>query len=77
VGLELFGLTARYEERKRTSMATYVMLTRLSPDAIPEPSAIDHLGKTVIDKCPEGKWIARRTDRQDQPGSGEGGFEDV
>jgi len=43
-------------------MATYVMLTRLSPDAIPEPSTIDELGQKVIDKlnaeCPEVNWIA-------------------
>ena len=55
-------MTARYEERKKTSMATYVMLTRLSPDAIADPSTIDQLGQTVIDKlnaeCPEAKWIA-------------------
>ena len=38
-------------------MATYVMLTRLSPDAISEPDSIDELGQKVIDKlnaeCPE------------------------
>jgi hypothetical protein len=40
-------------------MATYAMLTRLSPDAIPDPSAIDELGQKVVDKlnaeCPEAK----------------------
>jgi uncharacterized protein with GYD domain len=43
-------------------MATYAMLTRLSPDAIPDPSAIDELGQKVVDKlkaeCPEASWIA-------------------
>ena len=43
-------------------MATYVMLTRLSPDAISEPDSIDELGQKVIDKlndvCPEANWIA-------------------
>ena len=43
-------------------MATYAMLTRLSPDAIPNPSTIELLGQQVIDKlnadCPEAKWIA-------------------
>ena len=43
-------------------MATYVILTRLSPDAIPDPSTIDHLGQRVIDKLnaevPEAKWIS-------------------
>jgi uncharacterized protein with GYD domain len=42
-------------------MATYVMLTRLSPDAIPNPMTIDQLGQQVIDKLnaevPEAKWI--------------------
>jgi uncharacterized protein with GYD domain len=38
------------------------MLTRLSPDAIPNPGMIDQLGQQVIDKlnaeCPEAKWLA-------------------
>ena len=43
-------------------MATYVILTRLSPDAIPDPGPIDRLGQAVIDKLnaevPEANWIA-------------------
>lgn len=43
-------------------MVTYVMLTRLSPDAISDPGSIDRLGQQVIDKlnaeCPEATWIA-------------------
>jgi uncharacterized protein with GYD domain len=43
-------------------MATYAMLTRLSPDAIPDPNVIDQLGQQVVDRlnaeCPEAKWIA-------------------
>lgn len=43
-------------------MPTFAMLTRLSPDAIPDPSAIDQLGQKVVDKlnaeCPEATWIA-------------------
>ena len=43
-------------------MATYVMLTRLSPDAITDPSAIAELGHQVTEKlnaeCPEAKWIS-------------------
>ncbi|MGH2614156.1 MAG: GYD domain-containing protein [Thermomicrobiales bacterium] len=43
-------------------MATYVMLTRLSPDAITDPNTIKELGQRVTDKlhaeCPEAKWIS-------------------
>jgi uncharacterized protein with GYD domain len=43
-------------------MSTYVMLTRLSPDAITAPGAIEELGRTVTEKlkseCPEARWIA-------------------
>ena len=43
-------------------MATYVMLTRLSPDAITEPDSIKELGRRVIDKlnaeCPEANWLS-------------------
>ena len=43
-------------------MATYVMVTRLSPDAIKNPSTIDALGQEVTKKlqaeCPEVKWLA-------------------
>jgi hypothetical protein len=43
-------------------MATYAILTRLSPDAIADPSTIDRLGQEVTAKLnvevPEAKWIA-------------------
>lgn len=43
-------------------MATYVLLTRLSPDAIKEPSTFEELGRQVIAKleqdCPDVKWLA-------------------
>ena len=43
-------------------MATYVMLTRLSPDAIGDPNTIAELGQRVTDKLnaevPEAKWIS-------------------
>ena len=43
-------------------MATYVMLTRLSPDAVTKPDSIKELGRRVIEKldaeCPEAKWLS-------------------
>lgn len=43
-------------------MATYVMLTRLSPDALKRPESVVELNKQVEDRikreCPEVKWIA-------------------
>lgn len=43
-------------------MATYAMLTRLSPDALTDPSSIEELGQRVIEKlkaeCPDARWIA-------------------
>jgi uncharacterized protein with GYD domain len=43
-------------------MATYIMLTRLSPDAITDPNTIRELGQRVTDKlhseCPEANWIS-------------------
>jgi uncharacterized protein with GYD domain len=43
-------------------MATYVLLTRLSPDAVREPKTIAELGRRVTDKlhaeCPEARWLA-------------------
>lgn len=43
-------------------MATYVMLTRLSPEAIAGPNTIEDLGKMVTEKlhaqCPEATWVA-------------------
>jgi uncharacterized protein with GYD domain len=43
-------------------MATYVMLTRLSPEAVARPGSVVQLNKQVTDKikheCPGVKWIA-------------------
>ncbi len=43
-------------------MATYVMLTRLSPEALTRPEAVKNLNKRVEDRirkeCPGVKWLA-------------------
>ena len=43
-------------------MATYVMLTRLAPEAITNPRAFEELGDRVIERlhaeCPSVKWLA-------------------
>ncbi len=43
-------------------MATYVMLTRLSPEALARPQAVEDLNRRVEDHikkdCPEIKWLA-------------------
>jgi uncharacterized protein with GYD domain len=43
-------------------MATYVMLTRLSPEALTTPGAVEELNKKVEDRiraeCPGVKWLA-------------------
>jgi uncharacterized protein with GYD domain len=55
-------LDIRSTLRSSDPMPTYVMLTRLSPDAITSPGAIADLGRKVTSKldaeCPEAKWIA-------------------
>jgi uncharacterized protein with GYD domain len=42
-------------------MPTYIMLSRVSPDAVKDPKSLAELGKRVIDKleaeCPEVKWV--------------------
>jgi len=42
-------------------MTTYIMLTRLSPEAVTRPGAIAELGKAVAEtlrsQCPEAKWV--------------------
>ena len=42
-------------------MATYVMLTRLTPDAVKSPGDLKHLEKKVAERvradCPQVKWI--------------------
>lgn len=43
-------------------MATYVMLTKLSAEAVKKPSAVEDLGKQVTEKiktqCPQARWLA-------------------
>jgi uncharacterized protein with GYD domain len=43
-------------------MGTYVMLTRLSPEALTRPGAVDELNRQVEDRirreCPDVKWLA-------------------
>jgi len=43
-------------------MQTYIMLTRLSPEAVKNPSTLTDLEKAVADKvekeCPEVKWVS-------------------
>ena len=42
-------------------METYIMLTRLSPEAVSEPKFVEKVEKKVVDRirkaCPEVKWI--------------------
>lgn len=42
-------------------MATYVLLTKLSPDAIKDPKTYEELGRRVTEKihrdCPQVKWV--------------------
>ncbi len=42
-------------------MATYIMLTRLSPEAVGDPKYVEKLERKVADRvrknCPEVKWI--------------------
>ena len=43
-------------------MPTYVMLTKLSPEALSRPGAVAELNKNVEDRvrkeCPQVKWVA-------------------
>ncbi len=43
-------------------MATYVLLTKLSPEALTGPKSIEELGRAVTERlhtqCPEAKWVA-------------------
>jgi uncharacterized protein with GYD domain len=43
-------------------MDTYVMMTRLSPEALTKPDAVEKLNRQVEDRikaeCPEVKWLA-------------------
>jgi uncharacterized protein with GYD domain len=43
-------------------MATFAVLTRLSPEALKEPGSVGQLEKAVASKlkeqCPEAKWVA-------------------
>ncbi len=46
-------------------MSTYMLLTKLSPDAIKEPKTYEELGRKVTDKihrdCPQVHWTASYT----------------
>jgi uncharacterized protein with GYD domain len=43
-------------------MATYIMLTRVTPEAVKDPESLEDLGKRVTEKlnnqCPDVKWVA-------------------
>jgi uncharacterized protein with GYD domain len=43
-------------------MGTYILLSRISPEAVKDPQALEDLGKRVTDKlnkeCPEAKWLS-------------------
>lgn len=43
-------------------MATYILTTRLSPEAVKDPKAYTELGQKVVNairaECPEVRWIA-------------------
>ncbi len=43
-------------------MSTYVMMTKLSPEALKRPQSVEDLGKEVVqklnEKVPQVKWIA-------------------
>jgi len=43
-------------------MSTYVLLTKISPQAVKDPRSIEELGKRVSEKikthCPEVNWVA-------------------
>jgi uncharacterized protein with GYD domain len=43
-------------------MATYVMLTKLSPEALTRPESVEELNRQVEDRikkeCPTVKWVA-------------------
>jgi len=43
-------------------MPTYVMLTRLSPEALSRPESVEELNRAVEDRikreCPQVKWLA-------------------
>ena len=49
-------------EQWRCPMATYIILTRLSPDAVTEPKFVEKLERKVADRirkhCPEVRWIS-------------------
>ena len=43
-------------------MATYILLTRVSPDAVKNPGTLEELGRKVTEKiegeCPQVKWVS-------------------
>jgi uncharacterized protein with GYD domain len=50
------------DEKGRRVMATYVVLTRLTPEAVKTPGELKRLERVVADhvrrECPQVKWIA-------------------
>ena len=46
-------------------MGSYILLTRLSPDAIKEPKTYEDLGRRVTEKihreCPQVRWVSSYT----------------
>jgi uncharacterized protein with GYD domain len=60
---ELLGVSGTACEWPEVStMTTYVMLTRLSPDALTSPGAVEDLNRRVQERvaeaCPEVRWLS-------------------
>src|SRR3990172_7839693 len=55
------GRTPPPPSRKESEMETYILLTRLSPEAVAEPKFIEKLERKAADRihkhCPEVKWV--------------------
>jgi len=47
--------------KEEKSMPTYIMMTRITPEAVTDPKYVEKLERKVVDKitkkCPEVKWI--------------------
>jgi uncharacterized protein with GYD domain len=56
------GASREAEQGKEGNMPTYVVLTRLTPEAVKTPGELKRLEKAVADHvrrdCPQVKWIA-------------------
>ena len=55
-------MSLRGQKKRRSVMATYVMLTRLSPEALSRPESVTELNRQVEERlkqdCPDVRWIA-------------------